>query len=60
MFAIISRQLHSLVEFIGGYGITQRQHCFLAVKETLPSGLFVNPDQLEDLARLGQVWLFLL
>uniref|UniRef100_A0A1B6KZA0 Phosphatidylinositol-glycan biosynthesis class X protein n=1 Tax=Graphocephala atropunctata TaxID=36148 RepID=A0A1B6KZA0_9HEMI len=49
------REIHSLVELVGGYAIVQRQHCFLALRETLPSGLYVSPDQLEDLARLGQV-----
>uniref|UniRef100_A0A1B6EKN5 Phosphatidylinositol-glycan biosynthesis class X protein n=1 Tax=Cuerna arida TaxID=1464854 RepID=A0A1B6EKN5_9HEMI len=49
------REIHSLVELLGGYSIAQRQHCFLALRETLPSGLYVSPDQLEDLARLGQV-----
>lgn len=49
------REIHSLVELVGGYGIIQRQHCSLALKETLPSGAYVSSDQLEDLARLGQV-----
>ncbi|KAG8322842.1 hypothetical protein J6590_015831 [Homalodisca vitripennis] len=49
------REIHSLVELLGGYSIAQRQHCFLALRETLPSGLYVSPDQLEDLARLGQL-----
>ncbi|XP_054258536.1 phosphatidylinositol-glycan biosynthesis class X protein [Macrosteles quadrilineatus] len=49
------REIHSLVELMGGYGIIQRQHCSLALRETLPAGMYVSPDQLDDLARLGQV-----
>lgn len=54
-FITCFREIHSLVELVGGYGIIQRQHCSLALKETLPSGAYVSSDQLEDLARLGQV-----
>ncbi|XP_067005392.1 phosphatidylinositol-glycan biosynthesis class X protein [Anabrus simplex] len=48
------RELHSLIEVIMGQPKLLTK-CYVVLEELLPSGLYVNPDQLADLRRLGQV-----
>lgn len=57
MFFYYFRDLHSLVEIVAGRSVVQKQHCSLALQETLPDGLFVNPDQLEEFNKFGLVCL---
>ncbi|XP_021934396.1 phosphatidylinositol-glycan biosynthesis class X protein isoform X2 [Zootermopsis nevadensis] len=48
------RDIHSLVEIVTGY-FTLLDDCVMILEETMPSGLYVNPDQLADMRRFRQV-----
>ena len=48
------RDIHSLVEIVTGSS-TPWGDCMVILEESMPSGLYVNPDQLSDMQRFGQV-----
>ncbi|PSN41742.1 hypothetical protein C0J52_16920 [Blattella germanica] len=48
------RDVNSLVEIVTGHS-TLWGDCLVILEESMPSGLYVNPDQLADLQRVGQV-----
>lgn len=48
------RDIHSLVEIVTGYS-TPWGDCMVILEESMPSGLYINPDQLSDLRHFGQV-----
>lgn len=48
------RDIHSLVEIVTGSS-TPWGDCMMILEESMPSGLYVNPDQLADLRRFGHV-----
>lgn len=50
------RDIHSLVEIVTGH-FTLLDDCVMILEESMPSGLYVNPDQLADMRRFGQVCL---
>lgn len=48
------RELGSLVELVAQNPL-EWKNCTVALQETIPSGLYVNQDQLMDLERQGSV-----
>ncbi|KAJ9601554.1 hypothetical protein L9F63_000297 [Diploptera punctata] len=48
------RDVNSLVEIVTGHS-TLWGECMLILEEHMPSGLYVNPDQLADLRRVNQL-----
>jgi hypothetical protein len=49
------RDINSLVEIVTGSS-TPWGDCMVILEESMPSGLYVNPDQLSDMRRFGQVF----
>lgn len=49
------RELHTNVELILGYSSAPWKECRLILHENLPNSIYVNPAEINDLERVGQI-----